>query len=675
MRGGRATLREPQGERKNEVRGTKPFDGRPPGRTAQGERRRGPLDTPRQVGLLGASGGVQSRTVRRSVTKWRTRPSFTSEMSAASAGSQWVSLRVLSWPFRHIRWKIVLPYVLLTALLALIGSYVFTELTTSSLEERFQNQLKEAGGVVSDKVVRKERDHLETVRAVAFTDGVAGAVQGHDRGVLDSLVQPIATNARVERLEVLDAQGNRVTALRLTNASALTYEQVSDSDVPASWPLVQRVLQGQSDERGDKFAQIIETNRGFVLWTAGPIVTDSGSAGVVLVGTSLETFVRESKAEALADVTVYDFSGNPLTSTFPINERTSTEEASLDMSPAVVDNSIKGSVDGSVIREQRSLFSRSYDLLYGRLELRGQVVGLYSVGLPTNFIFNAGRDTQRNAMLLFGVGMAAVLGIGLYLTHQLTKPILRLVRTARMVASGDLTVRSGVITGDEIGILATSFDEMTARLQRQHLSTIRALTSAIDARDPYTMGHSVRVGQLAMMLGRELGMEDKRLARLEIGGYLHDIGKIGIRDAVLLKPGKLTPDERTIIEDHPKIGLAILQAVDLPPEVIEFVQDHHERLDGSGYPRGLRDDEVSIQARIAAVADMYDAVTSERPYRSPMTPGEAVDLLRSETGRFLDPRVVVAMSEVVDEWEERRKREPALRGFKLPDLDLPKVTV
>ena len=116
-------------------------------------------------------------------------------MSAANAGSQWVSLRVLSWPFRHIRWKIVLPYVLLTALLALIGSYVFTELTTSSLEERFQNQLKEAGGVVSDKVVRKERDHLETVRAVAFTDGVAGAVQGHDRGVLDSLVQPIATTA------------------------------------------------------------------------------------------------------------------------------------------------------------------------------------------------------------------------------------------------------------------------------------------------------------------------------------------------------------------------------------------------------------------------------------------------------------------------------------------------
>ena len=592
-------------------------------------------------------------------------------MSAASAGSQWVSTRVLSWPFRHIRWKIVLPYAFLTVVIAVIGSYLATKAVTDSLQERFENQLAEAGRVTSDKVVRKEKEHLETVRAVAFTDGVANAVQTGDRGTLMSLVQPIATNAAVERVEVLDAQGNRVTALRLANASSLTYEQVSDTDLPASWPLVQRVLQGQSDERGDKFAQIIETSSGYVLWTAGPIVTDSGRAGVVLVGTTLETFVRQSKAEALADVTVYDFTGNPLTSTFPIGERTSAEEASLDMPPAIVDDSIKG----SVVREQRSLFSRGYDLLYGRLELRGQVVGLYSVGLSTDFIFNEGSSTRTKVMLLFGVGIALVLGIGLYLTHQLTKPILRLVRTARLVAMGDLTVRSGIITADEIGILATSFDEMTARLQRQHLSTIRALTSAIDARDPYTMGHSVRVGQLAMMLGRELGLEDTRLARLEVGGYLHDIGKIGIRDAVLLKPGKLTPEERTIIEDHPTIGISILSAVDLPEEVVRFVQDHHERLDGSGYPRGLREDEVSIQARIAAVADMYDAVTSERPYRSPMTPGEAVDLLRSESGRFLDPRVVVAIAAVVDEWEERRKLEPALRGFKLPDLDLPKVTV
>jgi putative nucleotidyltransferase with HDIG domain len=592
-------------------------------------------------------------------------------MTASTATRGQPRWRFLTWPVRHIRWKIVLPYAFLTVLLAVVGSYLATELVTGSLEERFQNRLAEAGRGVSDKVVRKEREHLETVRAVAFTEGVSESIQAGDSSALNALVLPIAGNAGIERLEVLDAQGRRLTALRVTDARSLNYEPLTDEDQPSEWPAVQRILHGETDEQGDKFAQVVETSEGFVLYTAGPVYAGSAAAGVVLVGTTLESFVDQTKAEALADVTVYDFAGNPLASTFAVDERTAPEEASLDVSGVVLDDS----VNGNTVREQRTLFSRNYDLLYGRLELRGQAIGLYSVGLSTDFIFNEGSSARTKVMLLFGVGMAAVLGIGMYLTHRLTKPILALVRTARMVAAGDLTVRSGVITGDEIGILASSFDDMTAKLQRQHLSTVRALTSAIDARDPYTMGHSVRVGQLAMMLGKQLGMEETRLARLEIGGYLHDIGKIGIRDAVLLKPGRLTPEERTIIEDHPRIGMAILEAVDLPPEVIRFVQDHHERLDGSGYPRGLSNEQVSIQARIAAVADMYDAVTSERPYRDPMPPGEALDLLRSEQGRFLDPRVVLALSAVLDEWEDRRKREPALRGFKLPDLNLPKVSV
>jgi len=592
-------------------------------------------------------------------------------MTASPATREQTRWRFISWPARHIRWKIVLPYAFLTVLLAVVGSYLATELVTGSLEERFQNRLAEAGRGVSDKVVRKEREHLETVRAVAFTEGVAEAVQAGDSGALIPLVKPIAVNAKVERLEVLNGQGRRLTALQMTDPRSLSYAELADEDIPSEWPLVQRILQGETDDQGDKFAQVIETSEGFVLYTAGPVYAGSEVAGVVLVGTPLESFVNETKEEALADVTVYDFAGNPLASTFAVDESTAPDEASLDVSGMVLDDS----VNGNAVREERTLFSRNYDLLYGRLELRRQAIGLYSVGLSTDFIFNEGSSARTKVMLLFGVGMAAVLGIGMYLTHRLTTPILALVRTARMVAAGDLTVRSGVITGDEIGILASSFDDMTAKLQRQHLSTVRALTSAIDARDPYTMGHSVRVGQLAMMLGKQMGMEETRLARLEIGGYLHDIGKIGIRDAVLLKPGRLTPEERTIIEDHPRIGMAILEAVDLPPEVVRFVQDHHERLDGSGYPRGLRNEQVSIQARIAAVADMYDAVTSERPYRDPMPPGEALDLLRSEQGRFLDPRVVLALSSVLDEWEDRRRREPALRGFKLPDLDLPKVSV
>jgi putative nucleotidyltransferase with HDIG domain len=473
-------------------------------------------------------------------------------------------------------------------------------------------------------------------------------------------------------LEILDSTGQRLKTFSLSDNDSLAYEEINDEYDPGRWPLVQKVLAGEVDALGDKYAQIVQTADGFVFYTAGPIVAGDDLAGVVLVGTMLDSFVTITQAEALADVTVYDFDGNPLATTFAQPGGASSNEASLDIAGEILDATL--TADSSV-REQRALWGRGYELGYGTLQIRDQAVGLYSVGLPSDFIFAAGSTTRTQIALLFGLGMVSVLGIGFFLAHRLTKPLLQLVRTARLVASGDLTARSGVTSADEIGTLASSFDEMTGKLQSQHLATIRALTGAIDARDPHTMGHSMRVGQLAIMIGRHLGLDEKTLSHVEIGGYLHDIGKIGIRDAVLLKPDRLTPEERLIIEEHPRIGLAILAPVDLAKEVLEFVESHHERLNGSGYPHGLRDDLVSIVARVAAVSDVYDAVTSERPYRDPMAPEEGLALLRADAGSLFDPRVVEAFAIVQPEWERRRASEPELQGFKLPDLDKTKVTV
>jgi putative nucleotidyltransferase with HDIG domain len=578
---------------------------------------------------------------------------------------------LLTWPLRHVRWKIVLPYALLTVSLAVVGSYLAARLVTSSLSDRFDNQLTEAGRVVSDSVVRKEREHLKVVRSVAFTEGMATAVQGGDAGTVTRLARPLGANAKVERLQVLDAGGRRLETMTLSDPEALSYTPMADSDDPASWPLVQKVLAGETDELGDKYAQIVQAEDGFVLYTAGPIKSGDQTVGVVLVGTTLESFVIQAKTESLADITLYDFQGNPMVSTY-VQPEEPTGEADLSMTPEALETVVPGSES---LIEHRSLWGRGHDLVYGRLEVRDQAVGLYSAGLPTEFIFNAGSTTRTQVALLFGIGMAAVMGIGLVLAHLLTRPILRLVRTARKVSAGDLSARSGVHSSDEIGTLASSFDEMTERLQRQHLSTIRALTSAIDARDPYTMGHSVRVGQLAMMVGRKLGLDDVMLSRLEVGGYLHDIGKIGVRDNVLLKPGKLTDEERHAIEDHPRIGLAILEAVELPREVLQFVEGHHERLDGTGYPHGLRDSEVPIIARIGAVADIYDALTSERPYRGPSRPQEALALLRSDAVQKLDPQVLDALEAVLPDWEQRRLEEPELSGFRLPELHPENVAV
>jgi putative nucleotidyltransferase with HDIG domain len=266
--------------------------------------------------------------------------------------------------------------------------------------------------------------------------------------------------------------------------------------------------------------------------------------------------------------------------------------------------------------------------------------------------------------LMFGIGTIVVFGIGWTVARSLTEPLFQLLRTARRVTQGDLTARSGLVKDDEIGALASAFDAMTQKLQKQHLSTIRALTSAIDARDPYTLGHSVRVAQLSVELGRSLGLPKPTLQHIEVGGYLHDIGKIGIRDAVLLKPGALTKEQRTIIEDHPRIGLRILEAVDLAPEVLEFVGSHHERLDGSGYPLGLRDADVPAIPRIGAVADVYDAITTDRPYRKAMTIEEALALLRREAeSGLLDMRVVETLAAIASMWEERLRDDPSLRGF------------
>jgi putative nucleotidyltransferase with HDIG domain len=584
-------------------------------------------------------------------------------MGILSASRRPNPLAIVAWPLQHIRWKIILPYAFLTLVLAGVGSYLATNVVTGSLEERFDNQLAEAARVTSDSVVRTERRHLEVVRSVAFTQGMANAVVAHDNTKVGGLAEPLAVNSAVERLLILDAEGDTLAGFALDDPEALTYRDLATSNDPASWFAVGAVLQGVEDEHGDKHAQIVETDDGFVLYTAGPIEADGRVVGVALAGTTLSTFLANTESEALASVTVYDFEGQPLDTSFVQEEG---EEADIAVTDAPF---LEDVISGETVRESRTVWGREYDLLYSTLQVRGETIGLYSIALPTDFIFTAGSQTRTQVAILFGVGIVAVLLIGLFLANRLTQPILRLVGTARRVSSGDLTARSGVRTADEIGALAESFDGMTARLQRQHLSTIKALTSAIDARDPYTLGHSVRVGQLAVMIGREIGLDRAMLAHLETGGYLHDIGKIGIRDHILLKPGSLTPEERRLINDHPRIGLQILEPVELPPEVIDFVASHHEWLDGTGYPAGSRGEKVSLVARIAAVSDVYDALTTDRPYRLAMTPKDAMDILHAESGRHLDSRVVAALKEILEDWEWRRRHEPELRGFSLETAD------
>jgi response regulator RpfG family c-di-GMP phosphodiesterase len=182
------------------------------------------------------------------------------------------------------------------------------------------------------------------------------------------------------------------------------------------------------------------------------------------------------------------------------------------------------------------------------------------------------------------------------------------------------------------------------RLEELFLASIQSLAEALEVKDPYTRGHSVRVSQYSAVIARALGLDGEMVRQIELGGHVHDIGKIGVREAVLNKPGPLTPEEYQHIMTHPVVGWRILSPLLAEtPAALNIVRSHHERFDGRGVPDGLAGAAIPLEARIAAVADSLDAMSSGRPYR-PAVPGwsEAMDELRRHSGTQFDADVVDA---------------------------------
>ncbi|HYS28749.1 MAG TPA: HD-GYP domain-containing protein [Candidatus Limnocylindria bacterium] len=192
-----------------------------------------------------------------------------------------------------------------------------------------------------------------------------------------------------------------------------------------------------------------------------------------------------------------------------------------------------------------------------------------------------------------------------------------------------------------------------------HAETIAGLVAAIEARDENTKGHNMRVAELAVAIGRKLGLPTNRLRVLARAGMLHDVGKIGIPDAVLNKPGPLDAAEWVTIKRHPELGVEILHGLPTLQQESEIVAAHHERIDGSGYPRGLHGTEIPIEARIVAVADTYDVLISDRPYRKARTRQESITILREECGTRLDGSVVEALLQILGEASQGKSQSAA----------------
>ena len=179
------------------------------------------------------------------------------------------------------------------------------------------------------------------------------------------------------------------------------------------------------------------------------------------------------------------------------------------------------------------------------------------------------------------------------------------------------------------------------------VSVAETLINAMEVKDVYLRGHSQRVAELAASLAEELGMSADAVEQVRLAGRLHDVGKIGTREAVLNKPGALTPEEFEHVKEHVRIGMEILAPLKHLGEALTYVRDHHEHWDGTGYPHGLNGVNISVGGRILAAADAFDALTSQRAYREPMDPGTTIKFLEGHVGRLLDPEVYAALCRVV----------------------------
>ncbi len=199
---------------------------------------------------------------------------------------------------------------------------------------------------------------------------------------------------------------------------------------------------------------------------------------------------------------------------------------------------------------------------------------------------------------------------------------------------------------------AEMFDELrraNLKLSLAYEATIEGWSKALELRDKETEGHTLRVTELTLKLANRLGVDPALLPHIRRGSILHDIGKLAIPDAILLKPGPLSEEERALMQQHPRIAYEMLSPIEYLAPALNIPYCHHERWDGSGYPRRLKGEEIPLEARIFAVADVWDALTSDRPYRRAWSRAEALAYLRQQAGRQFEPRVVQAFLEILEE--------------------------
>jgi putative nucleotidyltransferase with HDIG domain len=557
-------------------------------------------------------------------------------------------MKKLSERWIPLRTKIILPYILLALALAAGVAYVGTQVVFDSIEERFVNQLIEAGKLSSECMVREENRLLETLRLLAHTEGIPEAIKTGDAERLRELAYPVAVNSFEEAVEFLDLHGIGILSMHHRNGGSIEdYDFTRGNDDFQQRAFVQKALQGQSDNYGDKYAGLVPIGEMDYFYVSGPIFDDeSNLVGAMLVGKSLHALVRQIWEETLARATLYGLDGQPIVTTFLEAQALDTEAAS-----------------GILARQDDESFTRDlyisnidYSEIVGPWEARrGDDIGLIGVSFAKNFLVRLTQNTWLQILLVASIAFLLVILIGFVVSNHISRPILRLEQAASKVADGDLSVQVKPTARDEVALLTQRFNAMVSSLHRSKMDLITAYDTTLEGwakvlelRSIEIEGHSQRVTDLTLRLARAMGIDGDDLDHIRRGALLHDIGKMAIPDHILLKAGSLTDEEWETMHQHPIYAVEMLHDIPFLHPALDIPRCHHEKWDGSGYPYGLKGEEIPLAARIFAVVDVWDALRSDRPYRPGIPTEEAYKIIQQESGTHFDPRIVeVFLSEVL----------------------------
>jgi HD-GYP domain-containing protein (c-di-GMP phosphodiesterase class II) len=419
-------------------------------------------------------------------------------------------------------------------------------------------------------------------------------------------------------------------------------------------------LQGQSTTTAPQWSTTLSEP---VVISAEPVLAKDGTAQAVVIAiTTLEPVVRltrQSGEGGLLDVYVVSSEGRLVAHSNPEFAPTGADLNRIDIVKEFVTTGGRAAASMPFTIEDSAGGTRN---MLGTFIRVADTSGWGVIAqIDEQKAYAAANGMRRNSLVVVSLVSLLALGLGFWLSGEITRPIRTLRDAALQLARGDFKTRVSVTARNEVGVLADTFNIMGERIERAveeireaantnrelFIGTIRMLANAIDAKDPYTRGHSERVAYYSTIVAKELGMSSAEIENVHLAGLIHDVGKIGIEDRILRKPSALTDDEYEIMKQHPTKGAQILEAVPKLKALAGPGLMHHENVDGSGYPDGLKGDEIPLLGRMVSVADAFDAMTTDRPYSKAMTFEASVARLQFLSGKKFDPQCVDAMARAV----------------------------